>query len=97
MHVASNTTAPDGGEDARIEWDGGPDRTPFIPSRTTQYQIKATKLSPKKAASELIDGNGLKPVIREVLAGGGAYVILCNRSYILLERADRTDHLKATR
>ena len=30
IHVAANITAPDGGEDARIEWSDGPERTPIF-------------------------------------------------------------------
>lgn len=30
IHVASNISAPDGGEDGRIKWKGGPVRTSFL-------------------------------------------------------------------
>lgn len=41
IHVAAVVTAPDGGEDAKIEWSKGPDRTKFLPSRYSQFQLKA--------------------------------------------------------
>ena len=36
IHVAASIHTADGGEDGRIEWTGGPDRTPFLPSRLCQ-------------------------------------------------------------
>ena len=41
IHVAGTIHAADGGEDGRIEWEGGPDRTPFLPSRLCRFQLKA--------------------------------------------------------
>ena len=52
IHVAAQITVGDGGEDARIEWAGGPERTQFLPRRVTQFQLKATKISPAAAAAE---------------------------------------------
>ena len=40
IQVASNVSATDGGEDGRITWKGGPARTPFLPSRLCQFQLK---------------------------------------------------------
>ena len=94
VHVASNINAPDGGEDARVEWTGGPDRTPFIPSRKSLFQIKATKLTPTRAASELLgDDDELKPAIRDVLVARGSYTILCNRPYTRRDIQARLDRM----
>ena len=41
IHVSSNIAAGDGGEDGRIAWLGGPERTDFLPSRLCQFQLKA--------------------------------------------------------
>src|SRR5580692_7882076 len=77
IHVAAQITVGDGGEDARITWSGGPDHTIFIPRRLTQFQLKATKLSPAAAGADVMTPTGqLKPMVREVLAAGGAYVML---------------------
>ena len=58
IHVSSIITAADGGEDARIEWEGGPERTPFLPARLTQFQLKATGIGPKAAGDEILTATG---------------------------------------
>jgi DNA-binding transcriptional regulator YiaG/nicotinamidase-related amidase len=83
IHVASTLTAADGGEDARIVWEGGPDRTPFLPSRDCLLQAKATGMTPSRAAKDVLTSAGvLEPLIREVLEAGGTYMMLCNRPYV---------------
>ena len=82
IHVSSQLTAPDGGEDARIEWQGGPERTDFLPSRLCQFQLKTGKISPKQAGNEILTSKQqIKPMIHEVLKKGGSYVMLCSRPY----------------
>jgi len=77
IHVAGNVTAPDGGEDGRIEWTGGPDRTAFLPSRIVQFQLKAGKISPAAAGREILTGEGeIKDMVRSSLEAGGHYVML---------------------
>lgn len=81
IHVADNVDAPDGGEDARIQWPDGPPRTRFLPRRLNQFQIKATKITPAKAEREMIDSSGcIKPMVRSVLEASGAYIMLCGRT-----------------
>ena len=48
IHVAGDVNTPDGGEDGRIEWDGGPDRTQFLPGRRCQFQLKAGEITRSK-------------------------------------------------
>ena len=92
IHVAANINAPDGGEDARIEWKGGPERTPFLPARLTQFQLKATEIGPAEAGKEIVTKNGdLKPMVRSALETGGAYVVLCSRSYTRQQIKKRAD------
>lgn len=82
IHVASELTAPDGGEDARIEWHGGRPRTDFLPNRFCQFQLKSGDMSPGKAAKEVLDGKGqLKPMVRKALERGGSYIMVCSKSY----------------
>lgn len=81
IHVAGNVTAPDGGEDGRIEWQGGPDRTWNLPSRLTQFQLKAGPITPVQAGKELLHGGRVKPMVGAVLADGGHYRILCAHPY----------------
>jgi len=68
---------PDGGEDIRVEWSGGPERTAFIPKRCTIYQCKAEKLSEAKIKAEpvLNDKSGLKVAVADVIAQHGAYIM----------------------
>jgi transcriptional regulator with XRE-family HTH domain len=83
IHVAAQITVGDGGEDARITWSGGPDRTEFIPHRLTQFQLKATKIAPAAAGAEVIARTGqLKPMVREVLEAGGVYVMLVSHPFV---------------
>ena len=41
IHVASNITTADGGEDGRITWTGGPPNTSFVPSRLSQFPVES--------------------------------------------------------
>ncbi len=82
LRVSSNVTEPDGGEDGRIEWSGGPERTRFLPSRLNQFQMKATEISPAEAGEEVIDAAGrVKTMVADVLSRGGTYVMMCGRRY----------------
>ena len=53
-HVAAVITAPDGGEDAKIEWAGGPERTKRLPTRYTQIKLKVGAITPTEAANEVV-------------------------------------------
>ena len=82
IHVSSEISAPDGGEDARIEWLKGPERTPFLPNRLCVFQLKTGAVSPGQAESEVLDSkNQIKPRIRKVLEEGDSYIILCSKAY----------------
>ncbi|MFH1091495.1 MAG: hypothetical protein V1742_07985, partial [Pseudomonadota bacterium] len=48
VDVALNINVPDGGEDGRIEWNNGPERTDFLPTRLVQFQCKATNMGTQK-------------------------------------------------
>lgn len=82
IHVAAVVTAPDGGEDAKIEWSGGPERTRFLPARHSQFQLKAAELTPADAGSEVLAAAGeIKPMVRAALENGGTYILVSARSY----------------
>lgn len=82
IHVASNILAPDGGEDGHITWTGGPDRTPFLPSRTCQFQLKVGGIAPSVAGREVLTGSGdLKDMVRSELQGGAHYILLTTHRY----------------
>ena len=82
VHVASNVTAADGGEDGRISWPDGVKRTDYLPSRLCQFQVKAGKIWPSAAANEVLTRSGaLKDMVRDALEQGGTYLMLCGHSY----------------
>ena len=82
IHVAENITAPDGGEDARIEWTGGPKKTRFLRHRSNQFQLKSGKVDNKKAGKEVLMPDGkIKPMVRSMLQAGGTYTLLCTHPY----------------
>ena len=81
IHVAGNVTAPDGGEDGRIKWQGGPDRTPNLPCRLTQFQLKAGPIKSVQAGKDVSQSGRVKPMVLAVLANGGHYRMLCAHRY----------------
>ena len=82
IHVSGNTSAPDGGEDGRICWEGGPEETPFLPSRFCQFQVKGGKVTLSSARKEVQRDSGeIKPMVKAALAEGGHYVLLCSHQY----------------
>ena len=82
IHVADSISTADGGEDARIEWKGGPEATAFLPSRFCQYQLKAGEILPSAAAKEVVGRHGdAKPMVRSALERGAHYILLCAHPY----------------
>ena len=81
IHVARDSKAPDGGEDGSIEWLEGPKRTPWLPFRTTQFQLKSGPLGPKQAGRDVLQDGQVKQMVRSVVEAGGHYRMLCARSY----------------
>ena len=82
IHVAANITAADGGEDARIEWQGGPERTKFLPNRISQFQLKAGPIGPAEAGADVLTPVGeVKAMVRDALTQGGCYIMSCAHSY----------------
>ena len=95
IHVAAIITAPDGGEDARIEWTSGVERTAYLPNRLSQFQLKATPISPAEAASDVLaSANTVKPMIHTALEAGGTYVMLCGRSYTKSQITKRENSIR---
>ena len=81
IHVAEDYFVPDGGEDAHIRWQGGPERTPQLPSRYVQLQLKTGDFQPAKAASEVLTKQGqVKTMVRAAMANEAHYVLLCTKS-----------------
>ena len=90
VHVASNVTTADGGEDGRINWPDGPERTDYLPGRFCQFQLKAGQIGPSAAANEVLTRSGaLKDMVRDALEQGGTYLMLCGHSYTQAQVAKR--------
>ncbi len=97
IHVAENMYASDGGEDGRIEWDGKPDRTNFIPHRFTQFQLKAGNITPARAAKEILTKQGdVKRLVRQALEYGGHYILLCAQKHTKKAMEDRENRIRNT-
>src|SRR5262249_47275687 len=95
IHVAAVVTAPDGGEDAKIEWSGGPERTRFLPARHSQFQLKASELTPAEAGGEVLSAAGeIKPMVRAALENGGTYVLVSARPYTNSKRKAREEAVR---
>ena len=69
---------------AATSWTGcDPDRTPFLPSRFNQFQLKAGKVSPKEAGQEVLSTRGtVKEMVRSALEAKGHYTMLCSHPYV---------------
>ena len=94
IRVASDSKAPDGGEDGRIEWPDGPERTPSLPRRITQFQLKSGHIAPKKAGDDVLQHGQVKQMVREVLEAGGHYRMLCAKSYTKKDIERREDRIR---
>ena len=92
ISVPSNLDSPDGGEDARIEWEEGPPRTKFLPNRLCMFQMKTGQVYPSRTKKEILSKGKVKPRIREVLEQGGLYVMLCSHPYAnqAIEKRERS-------
>ena len=93
IHVSSNVTAPDGGEDGRIEWQGGVGRTPHLPCRFNQFQLKAGPITPAQAGKDVLRRGQVKPMVRKVLEDGGHYRMLCAHRYTQKAIESRTQRI----
>ena len=95
IHVASNIYAADGGEDARITWEGGPSETRFLPSRTCQFQLKSGRIGRAAAGKEILNKDGsVKGLVCSFLQQGGTYILLCTRNYAQKEVQEREDSIR---
>ena len=94
IHVAGNTKARDGGEDGRIDWSGDPDRTPNLPCRLNQFQLKAGAIGPAQAGTDVVPSGKVQPMVRTVLEAGGHYRMLCTRRYAKQRIEDRTQRMR---
>ena len=96
IQVASNVSATDGGEDGRITWKDGPARTPFLPSRLCQFQLKTGKVTPSAAAKDVLTKeDAVKVMVRRALEAMGNYIMLCARAYTQKQIEERRVSIQA--
>lgn len=81
IHVPSEFRSADDGEDGRIQWDGGPERTKFLPGRYVQFQLKSGPIYPKQAEAEVVKNGEVKNLILAAIREGAHYVLLCTKGY----------------
>ncbi|ALB40409.1 MULTISPECIES: hypothetical protein [Nostocales] len=102
VSVPLQITVPDGGEDARISWTGGCEKTNYLTSRFCIFQSKATKLgktgwkkevwtkpSQKKDAKRELN-NALKTTINE----NGSYIGFTSEIFIGTKKDDLITAIK---
>lgn len=95
VDVALNITVADGGEDGRIKWDAGPDKTKYLPSRFCQFQIKATYMGPADCANEIVTRDGLmKRMVEDALDNGAAYILFTNRELNTEQKTERIARIR---
>lgn len=96
VDVALNITVADDGEDGRIEWQGHPTSTDFLPSQLVMFQNKATKDSgPSKYGNEIVTKEGkIKKAVDEILSAKGVYCVFTTK---LLNGKQKRERIKAIR
>jgi hypothetical protein len=83
IHVSANINTADGGEDGRIKWQAGVDKTIYFPSRFVVFQCKAGDMPPSECKDEILRSEKtllapaqLKVNIETVLSDAeGSYVL----------------------
>lgn len=95
IHVGENVRAPDGGEDGSITWQGGPERTAYLPSRLNLFQLKAKEIGLAEAGKEVLTREGkVKERVSSVLAASGHYIMLCTHSYAKVASNNREERIR---
>ena len=97
IHVADNVDAPDGGEDGRIQWEGGPEQTQFLPARLVQFQLKTGNISPAAAGREVLSKiDEIKPMVRSAFEAGATYMVLSTHAYTQQQLEAREKRVRDT-
>ncbi|MCG8017937.1 MAG: hypothetical protein JAY97_17155 [Candidatus Thiodiazotropha sp. 'RUGA'] len=81
--VPAQINIPDGGDDGRVSWSGGPNETDWLPSRFTIFQSKKGTTSPsglkdetQTKSSQGTDTPVLSEALEEAISQSGAYVVV---------------------
>ena len=95
--VPLNINTPDGGIDASVEWEGGPEPAQMegFPSRYTVFQSKATTIGAEACKNELLGGDGeLKTGVKEALEQGASYVLFNSDELNDDQESDRVEAMR---
>lgn len=95
--VAAQINIPDGGEDGRVDWQGGPNETEYLPSRFCVFQAKAGNPTRVKLQEEVWTKRDRKPgerpdpspAVKELLDRSGSYVVVTAAALVGQEIRDR--------
>lgn len=77
--AGGNQNAADGGLDVHVQLSAEARVTGFIPRTNTGFQVKATDMPPGAIADEVAPNGAPRPIIQELAAASGAYVIVSSR------------------
>jgi hypothetical protein len=102
ISVPLQITVSDGGEDARIAWPGGLEKTDYLPSRFCIFQSKATTLGPAGWKREIWTKNSqmkdatrqLNEAVKKVISERGAYIGFTSATVIGVKYDRRIDGIK---
>ncbi|MCA0176050.1 MAG: hypothetical protein LCH73_07145 [Proteobacteria bacterium] len=72
--------APDGGIDVRVQLSDADAQRACFPASVVGYQVKATRMRVNDIRKEMCPGGLLRPSIRELILGQGAYIIATSDS-----------------
>jgi hypothetical protein len=75
-----NQNAADGGVDVRVALPAQTVIEGFVPRPATVFQVKTEEMPPSKIDSEMRSHGSIRPVIRELAAMSGAYIIVSSKS-----------------
>lgn len=75
IHAGGNQTAPDGGVDVAIHWEGGPSPNGWLPARSIAFQCKAERMRVAEIGKEMRSNGKPRPLLSKLVSAGGAYVM----------------------
>ena len=75
-----NQNAADAGVDVRVALPAQTEIEGFVPRPATVFQVKTEEMPPAKVDAEMRPHGSIRPVIRELAAISGAYVIVSSKS-----------------
>ncbi len=87
VNCSLKITVSDGGEDASIKWNNGPQSTDWFKCRYNLFQCKSTRMGPAKCKEELLQKKKsgevvrkLKPRVEKVFGEKGSYILFYYKS-----------------